>query len=298
MEAFRIAVTGGNGFVGSALVKMLTALPDRGRPILSICRRRADQPSGLVEAAGYDDADLPAKLQGVKVFIHAAGKSAGKPEDLWEANVTSLQRYIDILPASVEQIIHFSSVNVLFPELSLYGEAKQKAEQLWTASPFASRVTVLRPALIYGPGDRKNIGRLINLVDRFPIIPLPAGGSLRPVFLQDVVDLVACLIGGQPWAGKALVVSGSEETRYLDLARRLAHIMGRQRIFLPVPAWLLAPFTWAVRLCGLKRWAQSVDGYYLRRPWHDPALWEHLGRPPISLDEGLRRCIAAYQSMG
>jgi nucleoside-diphosphate-sugar epimerase len=199
-----------------------------------------------------------------------------------------------MLPASVEQIIHFSSVNVLFPELNPYGEAKLEGERLWAESPFANRVTVLRPALIYGPGDRQNIGRLIKLVDRLPIIPVPASGGMRPVFLKDLVDMVVKLIEQRLYPGKRIVVSGLEATNFRELVQRLAYHMHRRRVCLPLPDRLLKPLTDAARFCGAKGLAQTIDGYRLNRPWHDPTVWQMLDRPATCLDDGLRQCVEYY----
>ncbi len=187
-----------------------------------------------------------------------------------------------MLPASLEQIIHFSSVNVLFPRLTPYGETKLQGEMLWAASPFADRVTVLRPALIYGPGDRQNIGRLTRLVDRFPVVPVPAGGGMRPVFLRDVVDLVVGLIGQPACAGQTIVVSGVEQTNFRDLVQRLATLLGRRRVCLPLPDWLLAFLSQTARLSGLKKLSQDMDGYRLDRPWYDPSVWQ-ISWPPDNL---------------
>jgi nucleoside-diphosphate-sugar epimerase len=286
-----IAVTGGRGFVGSAMVAALSRQSSHWSSILSIGRGRVNSHSEGLQEIGFENEDLRERLKEVKVFVHIAGASKGSPEVLWKANVSSLERYIEMLPATVEQIIHFSSVNVLFPELSPYGETKLKGERLWAESPFANRVTLLRPAVIYGPGDRQNMGRLIRLVDRFPVIPVPENGSMRPVFLEDLVDLVVKLIEQKSYAGKTIVVSGLEATNFRELVQRLAYHMHRRRVCLPLPDWLLKPLTEAVRFCGLKGLAQTIDGYRLNRPWHDPIVWQVLGRPTTGLDEGLRQCV-------
>ena len=289
-----IAVTGGRGFAGRAMLAALRAQSWNESGVLSICRGRVINYSDSLQEIGFENADLRERLKEAKVFVHTAGASKGPPDVLWEANVSVLQRYIDMLPASVEQIIHFSSVNVLFPELSPYGEAKLKGEQLWAESPFGNRVTVLRPALIYGPGDRQNIGRLIRLVERTPIVPVPASGSMRPVFLKDLVDMVVKLIEQRSYLGQKIVVSGLEEINFRELVQRLAYQMHRRRICLPLPDQLLKPLTDAARFCGAKGLAQTIDGYRLNRPWHDPTIWQMLDRPATCLDDGLRQCVEYY----
>jgi nucleoside-diphosphate-sugar epimerase len=295
METIRIALTGARGFVGKALA---AALGERsGRPIslLSIISGKVDNRSESLHEIGFENKELPDRLRDIQIFIHTAGKSKGTPDALRQANVSSLQRYIDILPASLEQVIHFSSVNVLFPKLSTYGETKRQGELLWASSPFAGRVTVLRPALIYGPGDRQNIGRLIHLVDRYPVIPVPASGSMRPVYVRDVADLVVSMIDQQTCAGQTMVISGVEQTNFSDLVQRLASLLDRRRVCLPLPDWLLAPFSKAASRSGLERLSQGIDGYRLDRPWHDPSVWQYLGRPTTCLDDGLRQCVDYYR---
>ena len=295
METTRVALTGARGFVGRALAGALNELPGRPISLLSICRGRVNNQSGPLQEIGSENEELPDRLKSIKIFIHAAGKSKGTPQELWQANVSGLQRYIGMLPASLEQIIHFSSVNVLFHRRSAYGETKLQGEMLWAASSFADKVTVLRPALIYGPGDRQNIGRLVRLVDRFPVIPAPASGSLRPVFLQDLVDLVIGLIGQPACAAQTMVVSGAEQTSFPDLVQRLAILLGRRRVCLPLPDWFLTPVSRSARLIGLKNLSQVMDGYRLDRPWYDPSVWQRLGRSTTCLDDGLRQCVDDYR---
>ena len=292
-----IAVTGGRGFVGRAMLAALRAQSWNESGVLSICRGRVINYSDSLQEIGFENEDLRERLKEVKIFIHTAGASKGPPDVLWEANVSALQLYIDTLPASVEQIIHFSSVNVLFPELSHYGEAKLKGEKLWEESPFANRVTLLRPALIYGPGDRQNIGRLIILVESTPIIPVPESGSMRPVFLKDLVDMVVKLIEQRSYLEQRIVVSGLEATNFRELVQRLAYHMHRRRICLPLPDQLLKPLTNAARFCGFTGLAQTIDGYRLNRPWHDPTVWQILDRPATCLDDGLRQCVEYYDQV-
>jgi nucleoside-diphosphate-sugar epimerase len=297
METSRVAVTGAGGFVGKALVRALGQSMDQPNNLLAIHQGRGYSQSGVLEEIGFENEELTDRLKDVKIFIHTAGKSKGTPEELLQANVLALKRYIEMLPASLEHVIHFSSLNVLFPRLSPYAETKLKGEQLWAASPFARQVTVLRPALIYGPGDRRNIGRLIGLVNRFPMIPVPACGSMRPVYLNDMLGLVMIFIGQNAVYGKTLVVSGQEETSLRDLIQRLARQMNCRRVCIPLPDWFLKIFTRAARICGLKGLAQAVDGYRLERPWHDPAVWGYLGRPATRLEDGLHQCVAYHQDL-
>ena len=161
-----IAVSGGKGFIGSELVKALS----ESERVVSISSGNFLEQVGNVVQVGFEHPELASILAPVKVYVHVAGRVKGTSAELEAANVTAVRRYLELLPEGIEQVIHFSSVNAFFPEQSDYGRTKLQGEELWKASPIADRLVVLRPSLIYGPGDEKNIYRLIRLTRRFRLL--------------------------------------------------------------------------------------------------------------------------------
>ena len=185
----KAVVTGGGGFLGQAMVKMLI---DRGDEVTVL--GRSDYPD--VAALGAtcvrgDVVDLKLVkdvLAGADVVFHVAAKAGvwGKAADYDSANIEGTQNVIDACRArQVSRLVHTSSPSVTFdggdavnadeslpyPKRHLYhyGRSKAEAERRVLASNAAPHIngpsvlltTALRPHIIYGPGDPHILPRLI-----------------------------------------------------------------------------------------------------------------------------------------
>lgn len=301
-----IAVSGGVGFVGGALVRLFggeastdgsqqVSLSDSGGgkrerspssySVLSIVRGKGWVSQGRVLQIGVEHPALADRLKEVRFYVHAAGRLRGAWPALEAGNVESVRSILPLLPSNLQQVVHFSSVNVFFSEDDPYGRSKLLGEQTWLASPFADRLTILRPSLIYGPGDQHNTLRLINLVRRFPLLLLPAS-RLCPVFVDDVVALVQALLLSGTGKGETWIVSGVEETSMVEMTSIIASNLGLRRIILPLSVtWLSA----AARLVVLPGLSKRLRNLARDKTWHDPLVWRLLEGGTTRLADGLRR---------
>lgn len=149
-----VAVIGATGFVGSHLVPHLAS---RGHRVRAVSRsgRRLDWPdavegmAGDVETgAGLDDA-----LRGVGALVHLVAiprESHGRRFD--EVNVRGVARVVDAARRNkVARIVHLSALGVIDDPRLGYLFSKWRGEQLVRESGLDWRV--LRPSLLFGPGD-------------------------------------------------------------------------------------------------------------------------------------------------
>ncbi|WP_035517404.1 NAD-dependent epimerase/dehydratase family protein, partial [Pseudohaliea rubra] len=203
-------VTGGTGFVGSALCEALLAQGDSvqqaGRdPALAL-------PLDLAAGA------VPALPGGIDVAFHLAGLAhrsapAALHEQVNHRGTVALARAA--AAAGVPHFIYLSSVKALgpapgpapraedsgLPPRDAYGRAKAAAEQdlAVIAADSGMAVTVLRPALVYGPGAGGNLEALRRWVAAGRPAP-PAAGARSLVGRGDLVGLLL-MVAGQPAAG-------------------------------------------------------------------------------------------------
>jgi nucleoside-diphosphate-sugar epimerase len=208
-----ILITGANGFLGSFLVRALTA---RGRNVACLLRPGSDV-SGLVgqryePVAGdvTDAASLARAVEGRDVVFHLAGvRRAANREDFFRVNAEGTRLLCEALVAlpgaRKPRLVLAGSLGASGPSLlgrpkveedplqpvEWYGESKAEAERI--AFSYADRlpVTVVRPPRIVGPGDRENL-LLFKLVARG--LRLELGGGPRPLTLVDVEDVVDLLL--------------------------------------------------------------------------------------------------------
>lgn len=176
-------VTGATGFLGRAIVEQLVARGDRVR---AFCRRDDARLRALgVEMTFGDLGDaeaVAAACRGVDCVFHTAAIAGiwGRWTDYWKTNVLGTQAVTSgCLRHSVGRLVYTSSPSVTFDGrdqidvdesapysrhfLAHYPRSKAMAEQhvLGLHAPQRLAVCALRPHLIWGPGDRHLVPRLI-----------------------------------------------------------------------------------------------------------------------------------------
>ncbi len=179
----RVLVTGGGGFLGKAIVKLLL---EQGDDVCSFSRNIYPQLTELgVEQFVGDLNNLQAVLKaaaGCDVIYHVAAKAGvwGNYNDFYQPNVVGTKNIITACrQCEISRLIYTSSPSVVFdgtdmegidesvpyPEhfLAWYPQTKAEAEQLILAANDQQLATVaLRPHLIWGPEDNHLVPRILE----------------------------------------------------------------------------------------------------------------------------------------
>jgi len=311
-----VLVTGAHGFIGSALCTALAHTPVRLR--LAVRQPTAALPGVEMVRIASIGPQTPwtDALQDCNTVIHLAARAhvmheaAHDPLAAYRSVNTdgTLHLARQAAAAGVRRFIFLSSIKVngevtapgnpfrasdtAHPQDS-YGTSKWEAEQglRQIAQGTGMEVVTIRPPLVYGPGVKANFAALLRAISNKLPLPLGAIHNLRSlVGLDNLVDLILTCTTHPAAAQQTFLVSDGEDLSTTELVRRMANAMGQPSRLLPVPAWLLqAGATWvgqgaaAQRLCG----NLQVDIQHTR----DVLGWT----PPVTLNEGLRRAVAAMQ---
>ncbi len=148
-------------------------------------------------------------------------------------------------------------------------------------------MVVVRPPLVYGPGVKGNLARLLKLVRLGLPLPLGALQNKRSLIgLDNLVDLLIRCVDHPEAAGQTFLVSDGEDLSTPDLIRQMAAAMNRSPRLFPLPISLLRLAGSAFgkraeidRLVG----SLQIDSSHTRRV---------LGwTPPVSVEEGVRRMV-------
>lgn len=226
----RVHVTGASGFLGGHVVPLLVS---HGHDVTALCR--SAKAAATVEALGAQplagDLDDPASVDDAFSASHADGL----------VNLASLGfGHAPAIVAAAEESgmtrAVFISTTGIFTHLDTRSKATRRAAEE-TVMSSALGWTILRPTMIYGaPGDR-NMARLLRLVSRSPVVPLPGGGQRlqQPVHVEDLATAVVSALEADTAVGKIYDVAGPEPLTLRQVVASAAEAVGRSPKLVTVP---------------------------------------------------------------
>ncbi len=263
-------LTGGTGFVGGHVARALAA---QGWNLRLLARTPPRAGEGLLAgiefetvAGSLSSGGIPAAaLAGVDAIVHVAGLTKARSlDDYREVNVRGTERLLaagaEACPAA--RFVLVSSLAAAGPArdgrpvsdadrarpISWYGTSKREAEEavarLWKGSWL-----VLRPGVIYGPGDR-------GLFDYFRMaalgwVPVPAGRTRIQILGAEQAALAVARAAARPeLSARTGFLCDPEPVTVGGLARIIAGLPKRRARLIPVPDA-------AVRLLGLMETARE-----------------------------------------
>jgi dihydroflavonol-4-reductase len=254
----KVLVTGGTGFLGSALVPLLAEKGHRLRLLQRSAAPEAEASGAEVIRASLGDPEtiLPA-LDGVDAVIHLAGQVSfdpGDPAAMYELHVQGTRRLLEACAArGVSRVVLASSSGTIavsrddrvateaddYP-IAVVGDWPYYLSKIYQEKT-ALRIhrdtglplVVLNPSLLLGPGDTRlsSTDVVFKFMERR--IPAMPGGGVSFVDVRDVARaFVAALSKGRP--GARYLLGGANMT-FRDFFARLERLTGipGPRISLP-----------------------------------------------------------------
>ncbi|WP_278800111.1 UDP-glucose 4-epimerase family protein [Marinobacter nauticus] len=301
-----ILVTGGSGFVGSALIKRLLS---EHRDILAVGRSDVNLPVETVKVSSFSELGaLGQRLGSVDVVVHCAARAHIMNDDtvdpLAEYRKVNVDGTLNVarhaLEAGVKRFLFVSSIKVNgehtspgrpFTEEAVpapedpYGISKYEAERELQAlcAETGMELVIIRPPLVYGPGVKGNFASMIRLMEKGLPLPLGAVRNKRSlVALDNLVDLIVTCVDSPAAANQVFLAADGQDISTTELLRNVANAMGKPARLLPVPSGLLML---GASLFGKKAVAKRLLGSL---QVDISKARELLGwQPPVSVEEGL-----------
>ena len=298
-----VAITGGTGFVGQAV---LDAAERQGTKLRALARKVPDDRPQMDWIRGdlSDAGALSRLVQGVGALVHIAGlTNTPDPAEFDAANVTGTANLIAAAKdAKVKRFVFVSSLSAREPLLSRYGASKAAAEELVKASGLDW--TIIRPPGVYGPRD-------VDYLDMFKaakmgIVPLPPGGASSMIHVDDLAELLLACVPASPKLRRKMFEPDDGRLggwSHKEMAAAIGAAVGRKVLAPHLPGWVLslaAGFDRLARGDKAKLTADRVS--YMTHPnWvarSALAVPQEIWTPTIATEDGLRSTAAWYRARG
>ena len=304
----KILVTGGTGFIGQHLV---AALIKSGHQVKVIAR--SPQKAKKLEKKGAkvvigdlgDNQFLKKELTGMEAVYHLAAISGQLWGISWEeyerVNVTYTKNLLKAsLERKIKRFIFCSSIQAADPS-TFYGRSKLQSEK--AAQRSGLNYTIVRPAVVYGPGEARSFLRISRFVRR-GFFPLPDGGKSRfaIVYIDDLVDLFLKCLG--PKAKKKMFWGIGTEVPFKKYVKMISDELGAPCLIISAPALFLkavaVPFEFLAQVLGVQPLLSRVQidfmttDWYFERSQDEKKFWQ----PKVKLETGIKKTISWYQKEG
>ena len=310
----RIVITGASGFIGSHLVP---AFLGADFEIVCILEPGAENPFAGAQAFSADICTargLSEALTGAKVVIHLAARNHVLKETakdpLLEYRRVNVEGTRNVVRAAKKQgvglFVHLSSIKAMgegtgdildetapcLPSTP-YGISKLESEEVVRAESDGTGMAVLtfRLPMVYGPGNKGNLPRMIRWADRGLPFPLVQPDNLRSmVYVENVVAAVKTVLEAHPAGGaasKTYIVKDDADCSTRMMYSSICRELGKIPRFLPLPAVL-------GRVAG----AISEDFRKVTSSFRvsSAKIREEIGFvPPLSGEEGIARTVRWYK---
>jgi dihydroflavonol-4-reductase len=320
----KVFVTGGTGFIGGEVARLLRA---RGDDVA--CLVRTPEKAGKLSELGCElvagdlsDAEALRKgMEGCDGLVHAAamyevGIPAKQHPAMYEANVRGSEVVLEAArDAGVGKIVYVSTVgtfgnthgkvvdeNYQHPGkefTSYYEETKlegQRVAERMMAEGLPA--VIVQPGGVYGPGDESQVADLLKefFAGRLFLLPFPDLGICLTHVEDIATGILLALDKGK--AGETYVISGPA-TRMREAIDTIAAVSGRKAPKRAMPTALMKALTPIGPLVGkmigqpsnLRELISSADGVTFWASYEKAS--RELGYSPRGMEQGMRDTLAA-----
>ncbi|MDZ4832400.1 MAG: NAD(P)H-binding protein [Candidatus Melainabacteria bacterium] len=239
----RIAITGGSGFLGGHLAREMAR---RGHFPTIVARGVSPRGEALRKVANInfmpmpitDDRRLFQAFNNCDGIAHLIGiNRETEPNEFHKVHVDATMRVISMArKAGIKRVIFVSYLKARKNPFSRYHQTKWEAEEMFRTSGLD--YTILKPGMIYGPGDHM-ISHISRALDLLPLFSPPISlfsNKIRPISVDDMSDLMIRSFEEEAMVNQTVALLGPEEITLSEAVRRVARVRKKLALVLPLPS--------------------------------------------------------------
>jgi nucleoside-diphosphate-sugar epimerase len=314
-----ILITGGAGFIGSCLSRELSKIGHRVRVVDNRGNSEIEAQFDFKKVDLLDKKGLIEAIEGIDLVLHLAAKHRffGVTEkEFFLVNETGTQNLLEAMDFHrVNSLVFFSSVAVygdsdgatsetIEPKpVNPYGASKLAAEKLvrqWAAKDSSRRAVVIRPTVVFGPGNRGNVYRLIRQIYYRGYVPVGAGGNVKSIaYIDNVVASTLFLMAKAPDGVSIFNCADEPHMAYREIVNIIYTELGRNppRFHLPTEPMLKAGrgLDKVLGAMGVQFSVETAFQKINKQTLHSAEKIKELGfQQSCSSDQGLREMVRWY----
>ncbi len=262
-----ILVTGGTGFIGQVLVRQLVSLGYPVRLLLNPSMNSPRIPKGVavdVAIAGIqDERNLRAAMKGVRTVFHFIGTEwKGINADYLNTDIQSAEMFSKVAAQmNVERFFYLSHIGA--DKSSAYAVLKAKAIAEAAIRSSGVPFTILRSAVVYGPGDHftESFARYIRSVPQMIMLPGKGESRIQPIWVEDLVTCLLLCLDNDKTIFQTIILGGMEVLTINQCIDLILSAIGKKKRILHIP-----PPGLRTIIVALEQWFENFPRMYF---WMD-----------------------------
>lgn len=296
----KVIIPGGGGFVGRNLIRLLISenFPHENITIIDKDITQIQKKWGskiqIIEADLSKKGSWTHFFTNQDIVIHLAAQIASHDENEFiHNNVIATKNIIEASKSnSVSKMIFFSSAAVLSVRKDPYASTKIEAEKQVINSGIT--YCIIRPSMMFGPTDDKNVGYLIKFAKKFPFFPIPGHGEWprQPIYIDDILHIIIKMVDAFP-NNEIFSINGKDTIFFKDMVQNVLDEIGGKKIVvhLPIPVFKTAMYLYQSIIGDKQFTSDQVDSLascdiFPEYPW-----WEIFNIPSTSFRNGVKQML-------
>lgn len=292
-----LLVTGITGHSGSYFLKELIDNKYEG-PIRCVVRKTSD--TSLIDNSGLHIEKVVGSLDDIE-FIRKVMNGVDTVMHIYNIHHSPV-----IVQTAIENkvkraiLVHTTGIYSNFKYASQgYKDIEKRVAELTADPDCPTKITVLRPTMIYGDLCDSNMSKFINMIDRFRIMPVINSGKslIQPVNARDLGRAYyTVLMTPDRTEGKAYDLSGEKPLQMIEVFKLISNNLNKKTIFVNVPLrfGVLLARTAKLLTIGKIDYVEKVQRMGEDRSYSHEDATRDFDYKPMSFEEGIQIEVKQY----
>lgn len=306
----KILITGATGFIGQVLCRHLIGRGFEVQILLrdpgGISKIPTELGASMIMGSLENETSLAVACAGMDHIIHLAGMAhvgGGSEHQATQTNLTGTQNLlVAAIKAKVGRLVFLSSslaeaAATGYGDVTEYGESKYQAEQLLQEASSAGliEVAIVRAVNVYGPGMKGNISRMISMIDKGRLPPLPPiNNRISLVSAKDLCQALLLAMESKEPIPSPITITDGQQYSIAEIEQGIYLALGRSKPQWRVPHMVLYC---ASLLAGLVSRVKVRGGSISSRTYRNLTSDNLFFNERAELELGLKPSTTLFQSL-